>query len=96
MNIRIRALVRAVAALAMVLVCCLSFGADVHFTGSGSWNNSANWTPTTVPGSGDIAWIDPGKTVDIDVAANVFSIRVGTGGTLVIDNGTFQGVGTLV
>jgi len=121
MSMRTRVFLRAILVLAMAVVSPIAFCANVTWDRGGGndlWSVAANWDTNTVPGNSDIAFISNAlDSVQIDVNANVNSIRVENGATvtiqsgktvtqqvdsvvdtgskLVIDDGTFQGPGTL-
>lgn len=74
-----------------------------NLSGGGSWNVAGNWTPSGVPnGQGQVAYfgsaITGPSTVTLDGTqtvgtiafnnANSYTIATGTGGSLVLDNGT--------
>ncbi|QBZ98932.1 T9SS type A sorting domain-containing protein [Flavobacterium sangjuense] len=55
---------------------------------SGDWNNAATWSPSGVPGCGDVVTIASGHTVTINSAANnAAGVIIAAGGTLVNASG---------
>src|SRR5690606_33280633 len=86
---------RSQVAVALALIVLASGGApapvqaaNVFTTSSGSWIDPGTWSTGVVPSAGDRVFVGPGHTVTIEqeVAADVWSVVVESGGVLRIDS----------
>ena len=80
--------------LIVVTIGSVSFAADISAITDSFWNSSLTWTPATIPGAGDNAFIGSGSATNATVtltqdqsASNVFlGYGSGTAGTLGLGN----------
>ena len=76
-----RALLAALAALALLLAVASPAQAEARAAASGPWSDPANWGGG-VPGPDDAVAVPDGRTVTVDRAARAASVHVAEGGTL--------------
>jgi hypothetical protein len=77
-----RALLAALAALALLLAVASPAQAEARAAASGPWSDPATWGGGGVPGPDDAVAVPDGRTVTVDRAARAASVHVAEGGTL--------------
>ncbi len=91
---------RRVAVLAAALLCVAAHATTYTWSGGGAagdWNDSDNWTPSGVPGAGDMAALELSSALSItsDIALSAGTLTISNNGAVVVFTGVISGAGGL-